>query len=361
MAKASAKLLVDAAPSADAGLAAMSKKPPFPPLDRASSDAHADLKARDPSRTILVLLFPGFQILDAAGPIAAFEIAARAVAGAYKLRVVSREPGWVASSSGAAMQAEAFNARARADTLIVVGGEGTREAIRDAALIAAIRGAPKRMRRVTSVCSGAFLLAQAGLLDGKRATTHWRRAPQLARLFPNVRVEPDCIHIKDGPIWTSAGVTAGIDLALALIGEDLGQDVANAVAREMVVYAKRPGGQAQHSALLDLDAKTDRFARLNAWMRSHLADNLSVDRLAREAAMSPRNFARAYATETGATPAKAVERLRADAARAALQRGGAIQEIAAKTGFGDPERMRRAFVRLYGAPPAAVRRTLRHA
>jgi transcriptional regulator GlxA family with amidase domain len=199
------------------------------------------------------------------------------------------------------------------------------------------------------------------LLEGRRATTHWRRAAQLAKLFPNVRVEADCIHIQDGPIWTSAGVTAGIDLALALISEDLGADVATAVAREMVVYAKRPGGQAQHSTLLELDAKSDRFASLNAWMRSHLAEDLSVERLAREAVMSPRNFARAYAGETGATPAKAVERLRAEAARAALQRGGAIQEIAAKTGFGDAERMRRAFLRLYGAPPAAVRRTLRHA
>jgi transcriptional regulator GlxA family with amidase domain len=141
----------------------------------------------------------------------------------------------------------------------------------------------------------------------------------------------------------------------------LGEDVATSVAREMVVYAKRPGGQAQHSALLDLDAESARFAKLNAWVREHLAEDLSVERLARQAAMSPRNFARAYAAETGVTPAKAVERLRTDAARAALERGGQIQEIACRTGFGDPERMRRAFIRLYGAPPAAMRRTLRHA
>jgi transcriptional regulator GlxA family with amidase domain len=183
----------------------------------------------------------------------------------------------------------------------------------------------------------------------------------LARLFPNITVEPDRIHVRDGKIWTSAGVTAGIDLALAMISEDLGEDIATAVAREMVVYAKRPGGQAQHSALLDIAAESDRFARLNAWMREHLAEDLSVERLAREAAMSERNFARAYTEETGITPAKAVERLRVDAARAALERGGQIQEIARAAGFGDPERMRRAFVRLYGAPPAALRRTLRHA
>lgn len=176
-----------------------------------------------------------------------------------------------------------------------------------------------------------------------------------------MRVEPDCIHVKEGDVWTSAGVTAGIDLALAMIGEDLGEDVATNVAREMVVYAKRPGGQAQHSALLDLDAQTDRFAKLNTWMRDHLGEDLSVERLAREAAMSPRNFARAYAAETGVTPAKAVERLRLEAARAALERGAAIQEIARRTGFDDPERMRRAFVRYYGAPPAALRRTLRRA
>jgi transcriptional regulator GlxA family with amidase domain len=180
-------------------------------------------------------------------------------------------------------------------------------------------------------------------------------------MFPKVRVEPDCIHIKDGAVWTSAGVTAGIDLALALIAEDLGGDIAANVAREMVVYAKRPGGQAQHSALLDLGTGAGRFAQLNVWMREHLHEDLSVERLASQAAMSPRNFARAYATETGVTPAKAVERLRADAAKAALAEGGGIQEIARRTGFGDPERMRRAFTRLYGAPPAAMRRTMRRA
>jgi transcriptional regulator GlxA family with amidase domain len=209
------------------------------------------------------------------------------------------------------------------------------------------------------VCSGAFVLAAAGLLDGKRATTHWRRAPQLAQRFPNVRVEADRIHVKDGNVWTSAGITAGIDLALAMIEENLGAGVAADVAREMVVYAKRSGGQAQHSALLELDAP--RFSALNAWMRDHLREDLSVERLAAQAAMSPRNFARAYAAETGVTPAKAVERLRVEAARTALARGGAIQTIAQRTGFGDPERMRRAFVRLHGAPPAALRRTLRPA
>ena len=321
----------------------MSKKPRFPPKPR----------------LVQFVLFPDFQLLDAAGPLTAFEIAAHIVPGAYRLQLTAPTAGLVASSVGAAMPAEALSARTRADTLVVVGGGGTAAAMKDARLLALLRRAATRVRRIASVCSGALVLAAAGLLDGKRATTHWRRAPQLARLFPNVRVEPDCIHVQDGETWTSAGITAGIDLALAMIEADLGPDVAADVAREMVVYAKRPGGQAQHSALLDLEAP--RFAELNAWMRNHLGEDLSVERLAAQAAMSPRNFARAYAAETGVTPAKAVERLRVEAARAALARGGAIQAIARKTGFGDPERMRRAFVRLYGAPPAALRRTLRPA
>jgi transcriptional regulator GlxA family with amidase domain len=322
----------------------MSKTPPFPPNPR----------------TIVFVIFPGFQILDAAGPLAAFEVASRLVKGAYRLRVAALEAGLIASSAqGAAMPAEALSRQRAIDTLIVVGGYGTREAFGDAKLLAAVKRAAARARRTASVCSGAFILAAAGLLAGKRATTHWRRAGDLARLFPDVRVEADCIHIQDGDVWTSAGVTAGIDLALAMIAADLGEKIAEDTAREMVVYAKRPGGQAQHSALLDLDAP--RFNELNAWMRAHLKDDLSVERLAAKAGMSPRNFARAYAAETGVTPAKAVGRLRADSARAMLQRGGALQEIAAKTGFHDPERMRRAFVRLYGAPPAAMRRTLRRA
>ncbi len=265
----------------------------------------------------------------------------------------------IASSSGVGMPADALRGQRGVDTLVVAGGAGTLAAMRDAPFITTIKRMAPRVRRVASVCSGAYVLAQAGLLDGKRATTHWRRAAELPRLFPNVRLEPDCIFIKDGKIWTSAGITAGIDLALAMIAEDLGEDVAASVAREMVVYAKRPGGQAQHSALLELESA--RFAKLNAWMREHLHEELSVDRLAQQAAMSPRNFARSYAAETGVTPAKAVERMRTEAARTALEHGGAIQEIARRTGFGDPERMRRAFVRLYGAPPAQMRRTLRRA
>ena len=308
---------------------------------------------------MLVALFPGFQILDAAGPIAAFEIASRFVPGAYTIRAVAVKAGLCPSSSGIGMPVETMSGQRGVDTLIISGGNGTGDAMRDGKLAAAIKRIEPRVRRVASVCSGAFILAQTGLLDGKRATTHWRRAPQLKKLFPAIEVEADAIYIKQGKVWTSAGVSAGIDLALALIAEDLGAEVSSEVAREMVVYAKRPGGQTQHSALLDLESA--RFDKLNAWMRNHLNEDLSIERLAKQAAMSPRNFARAYAADTGTTPAKAVERMRAEAARAALEQGHAIQEIATRVGFGDSERMRRAFVRLYGAPPAALRRTLRQA
>jgi transcriptional regulator GlxA family with amidase domain len=285
----------------------MSKTPRFPPKPR----------------TVLFVLFPGFQVLDLAGPLAAFEIANRFAPNSYRLKLAAAAAGMTPSSSGVAMPTEPLKGQANVDTIVVSGGGGTRDAMSDGTLIAALKRMAPRVRRVTSVCSGAFILAQAGLLDGKNATTHWRRAPQLASLFPNVSVDPDCIYVRDGDVWTSAGVSAGIDLALALIADDLGAEISSSVAREMVVYAKRPGGQAQHSALLDLDAP--RFAELNAWMRDHLDDDLSVERLARKAAMSERTFARVYAAETGVTPAKAVERMRAEAARTALERGGGIQ------------------------------------
>jgi transcriptional regulator GlxA family with amidase domain len=325
----------------------MTKTPPFPPKR---------------PRRIAIALFPGFQLLDAAGPIAAFEIATRFAEDSYEIVTVASKSGLVRSSSGVAMPAETLMGMnlARIDTLIIVGGMGMIETVRDAVLVSAFQRGAQRCRRVASVCSGSFLLAVAGLLDGKTATTHWRQAPRMQRLFPNIRVEADRIFVREGKIWTSAGVTAGIDLALAMIAEDLGAEIASNVAREMVVYAQRPGGQAQHSALLDLGGG-DKFANLHAWMQQNLAKDLSVDALAERAAMSPRNFARVYAAETGVTPAKAIERLRAEAARTALAEGATIQDAARRTGFGDPERMRRAFIRLYGSPPAAMRRTLRRA
>ena len=306
------------------------------------------------------IIFPGFQLLDAAGPIAAFEIAAAYVPGAYSLRVAAPEPGSVRSSSGVRIEAGRLPRVDQVDTVVVAGGVGSDQALQDARLTGFLRRAAPRVSRTTSVCSGALVLAQAGLLDGKRATTHWCRVAQLKRQYPAVQVEADRIWVRDGNVWTSAGISAGIDLALALIGEDLGASVARDVACQLVVYAQRPGGQTQHSRLLDLGPANGRFAELNRRMRERLDDKLDVDTLAAWAKMSPRTFARAYAAETGVTPAKAVERLRVEAARALIEAGeGSIQDIAERTGFGDMERMRRSFMRLFGTPPSALRRSRR--
>ena len=307
-------------------------------------------------RTLGVLIFPDFQLLDAAGPIAAFEIAGRYGPGAYDLRVLSRDGGPVASSSGATLDSVAFAGAGRLDTLLVSGGEGTRGPSICETTIAFVQAAAKSARRTASVCSGAYVLAEAGLLDGKRATTHWNRTADFARRYPKVKLEPDRIYVRDGAVWTSAGITAGIDLALALIAEDLGEDVARKTAQQLVVYHRRPGGQSQFSALLEMEAR-GRFDGLLAWARENLRHPLTVDELARHAGMSERNFARAFAGETGFTPAKAIERLRVEAARALLDSQPLqVEDVALETGFGDQERMRRAFIRAFGQPPQALRR-----
>jgi transcriptional regulator GlxA family with amidase domain len=311
------------------------------------------------TRTIGLLIFPSFQLLDAAGPIGAFEIAGRFMPEAYRLAVLAAEPGLTASSSGAAMQAEALTAAPALDTLIVAGGEGTR-APYDPRLLDFVRAAAGRSRRVASVCSGAYILAEAGLLDGRRATTHWIRSADFARRYPKVALEADRIFIKDGAVWTSAGITAGVDLSLAMIAEDLGEAVARRTAEMLVVYHRRPGGQSQFSTLLELDRPAARFGPLLGWMRERLGESLNVERLAGQTAMSPRHFARAFAAETGMTPARAVERLRVEVARERVEASAhPIDRIAAATGFGDPERMRRAFVRAFGQPPQALRRAAR--
>lgn len=311
------------------------------------------------TRRVVFLVFDRFQILDLTGPLAAFEVASRFVPGAYALSVVSLEGGAVASSAGLSVAAEPYRAM-DCDTLVVSGGDGALRAGQDGRILATVREAASRARRIASVCSGAVILALAGLLDGKRATTHWRRAPALQKYFPNIRVEPDRIFIRDGDTWTSAGITAGIDLALALIEDDVGAEVAAAVAKELVVYHRRPGGQSQFSALLDLAPPEGPCAKALAFARERLHERLDVDRLAEAAGLSPRQFARRFAAETGQTPAKAVERLRVEAARAEVEASrGSIEQIARQTGFGDPERMRRAFVRTLGQPPQAMRRTAR--
>jgi transcriptional regulator GlxA family with amidase domain len=271
--------------------------------------------------------------------------------------VLAAEPGLVASSSRAAMAAEALD-EGPYDTLVVAGGD-----VRQAPLAPIkdwLRAQASRARRVTSVCSGAYLLAEAGLLDGRRATTHWIRSEDFVRRYPQIRLEPDRIFVRDGPVWTSAGITAGIDLALALIEEDLGEAVARRTAQRLVVHHRRPGGQSQFSALLEMGGAHGRFGALMDWVRERLHEALSVERLADQAAMSPRHFARAFAAETGVTPAKAVERLRLEAARIRVETTREpIDRVAERTGFRDPERMRRAFLRAFGQPPQALRRASR--
>jgi transcriptional regulator GlxA family with amidase domain len=305
------------------------------------------------ARRIFVVIFPDFQLLDAAGPIAAFE-----AAGGYQVRIVARAGGPVRSSAGVAWLAEGLPKVPAGSTVMVAGGDGVDAAMHDEELLQFIRRCAARQVRVASVCSGSLLLAAAGLLDGRVATTHWSRTHQFRRSFPQVQLEADRIFVHDGQIWTSAGITAGIDLALAMITHDLGQDAARAVAQELVVYFRRPGGQSQFSALLAMQGTRNRFDSLLDHIRCHLSERHTVEDLAARACMSPRHFARAFHEDTGVTPAKAVERLRVEAARSALDAGApSVQRVAAECGFGDAERMRRSFVRLLGIPPSAVRRT----
>jgi len=310
-------------------------------------------------RELVFLIFPDFQLLDVTGPIAAFEIAGRYVPGSYTMRVAAAQPGMVPSSSGLAMLAGAFGRARSIDTLIVAGGDGSRVAMSQSGTQRFLKACARDARRIASVCSGSYLLAAAGLLDGLRATTHWSLAADFARRFPRVRLEPDRIFVRDGTIWSSAGITAGIDLALALIAENLDEATALRTARQLVVYYRRPGGQSQFSELLDTAPAGGRFAGLLDYLRTHLQQRLSVDELAARAAMSPRHFARRFVAETGVTPARFVERLRAEAARAALESGArSVQLVARQCGFGDPERLRRSLIRVYGAPPSAwMRRT----
>jgi transcriptional regulator GlxA family with amidase domain len=306
------------------------------------------------SRTVALAIHPGFQLLDAAGPTAAFEIAERFRSGSYQLRLMAPGGGEVESSSGLKLSAAPLT-DGPFDTVMVSGGEIIRsiDSFRD--ILAWLKRTAAR--RITSVCSGAFILAEAGLLDGRRATTHWSSSDDFARRYPKVRLDAERIFIRDGNVWTSAGISAGIDLALALIEDDLGPQLARRTAQQLVVHQRRPGGQSQFSALVELGGRTGRFAPLIDWMRERPAEQLTVERLADRAAMSPRNFARVFVAETGTTPAKAVERLRLETARTAVETGHApLDQIARTNGFGDPGRMRRAFLRNFGQPPQALRR-----
>jgi transcriptional regulator GlxA family with amidase domain len=309
-----------------------------------------------------ILIYPDFQILDAAGPISVFEIAGRFASHNVTpaIRLLAETPGPVRSSSGVEMLARGLRPSPAITTLIVAGGEGVGTAATCKKTLGFVRAMAKRGIRVASVCSGAYVLAEAGLLDGRRATTHWQRTRHFLKSYPKVKLEADQIFVRDGDIWTSAGITAGIDLALAMATEDFGEEVAQKTARQLVLYNRRSGGQSQFSQLLELKAPSGRFAPLLSWAREHLDAKLTVEDLAERAGMSSRHFARAFIAETGTTPSKAIERLRIEVARARVQSSSeAIERVAQVTGFRDPERMRRAFIRAFGQPPQSLRRAAR--
>ncbi|MGI4811375.1 MAG: GlxA family transcriptional regulator [Janthinobacterium lividum] len=315
--------------------------------------------APKPLRRIELLAFPHVQMLDVTGPLQVFATANDILGGdgpAYALHVVSQNGGTVSSSSGLGLVTEALSSCAAAvDTLIVAGGTGVEAVASDAALVDWTHERAVAARRYASVCTGAILLAASGLLNGRRAATHWSLCAELARRFPAVRVEPDPIYVRDGPAWTSAGVTAGIDLALALVEEDLGRIVALAVARYLVMFLKRPGGQAQFSTALELQG-AERFEALHGWIATHLFDDLSLPALARQAGMSERSFSRHYAMTTGRSPGRAVEQLRVEAARTLLaDTPAAVKRIAQRCGFGSEETMRRSFLRLLAVTPQEYR------
>jgi transcriptional regulator GlxA family with amidase domain len=313
-------------------------------------------------RTIDLVAFPNVQLLDVAGPLQVFATANDLLtrAGkppAYAPRVVSRAGGMVTASAQLGLATEALPPPdADRDTLLIAGGPGVHVAAKDPALLDWVRTSAPSASRVASVCTGAFLLAEAGLLDNRRATTHWFQCADLARRYPAIRVEPDPIYVRDGAIWTSAGVTAGIDLVLALLEEDLGRGFALSVARHLVVFLKRPGGQAQFSTALSLQTTEDRFGGLHHWIGNHLADDLSLPVLANQAGMSQRSFSRHYLTATGVTPGRAVEQLRVEAAKQLLSETRLpVKRIAQRCGFGSEETMRRGFLRQLAATPQDYR------
>jgi transcriptional regulator GlxA family with amidase domain len=318
-------------------------------------------------RRISFLIFDGAQSLDLSGPFEAFAQAIetarrRGMPPPYTLEILADAAGPVRMTSG--MQIVADHAYATVqddiDTLIIAGGDVAPTAVDQRLRHWLLQRAP-RVRRLASVCSGAFILAEAGLLDGRRATTHWLAVRLFQRLYPKIQLEPDAIFVRDGSLFTSAGVTAGIDMALALIEEDLGRAAALDVARRLVVFLKRPGGQSQFSTHLAAQSMESAALRdLPVWIIDHLGEDLSIERLAGQAGMSPRNFTRVFRREVGCTPGKYVERARVDAARRLLEDGtDNLEAVALRCGFGSAEQMRRTFQRHVGVVPIDYRRRFR--
>lgn len=315
-------------------------------------------------RRIVIVAFPDVQTLDVVGPAEVFSMAdGIANGGEYAVELVAPSAAAVTTGSGLRLlpHRALTSVRGPIDTLLVAGGTGVIAARRDERLVRWIRSAASRSRRVASVCTGAFLLAEAGLLDGRRATSHWAACEELQRRYPQVEVDRAPIFVRDGDVYTSAGVTAGIDLALALVEEDLGAAVARDAARWLVLFLRRPGNQAQFSAQPSWQpAEHPPLRDLQGWIGDNLTADLSVPALAERAFMSPRNFARAFAREVGMTPAAYVETVRLECARAELEAGDAsVDAVAAMCGFGTVETMRRAFQRRFDVNPAAYRSRFR--
>jgi transcriptional regulator GlxA family with amidase domain len=315
---------------------------------------------------IVMLAFPEVQVLDVMGPLEVFSRTARWLRDhghrrdlAYSVEIVSVKRGAFRTSSGLRLHADRAIADVGrgVDTLLVAGGVGVERLRRNPALLRWLRRQSRSVRRLASICTGAFFLGEAGLLEGRRATTHWGSCDALAKAFPHVTVEPDTIFVQDGALYTSAGVTAGMDLALALVEEDFGRGVALAVARELVMFLKRPGGQAQFSAQLSVQlAEHEPLRDLQTWIVDHPGEDLSIDRLAGRASMSPRHFARVFAREVGTTPARFVASVRVEAARRLLEETHEpLEAVCEKVGLGTPETMRRAFLRAIGIAPGQYR------
>jgi transcriptional regulator GlxA family with amidase domain len=320
-------------------------------------------------RAVVLVVFDGFQSLDLTGPLEVFAGAEAhrrhhgLDAPAYTTTVVGSSAAPIRSSSGLTVVPDAAIATLRrpVDTLVVAGGDGARGALGDPVLLRGVARLAGRARRVASVCTGAFVLAEAGLLDGRRVTTHWSRCDELAARYPRVQVDPDPIFTRDGHVFTSAGVTAGMDLALALVADDLGRDVALNVARHLVLFLQRPGGQSQFSTQLATQlADRDEVRTLQQWIADHPEADCSVEALAARAAMSPRHLARVFTDGVGVTPARYVEQVRLEAARRRLEESNqSVEQVAASCGFGTSETMRRSFLRHLGVAPAAYRSRFR--
>jgi transcriptional regulator GlxA family with amidase domain len=302
------------------------------------------------------IIYPGFSTMNFAVT-TVFETANQSFGStAYEVALVSEDGGPVATSLGYEIQTSSFQP-CRFDTIVIAGGMNPPAAT--TGLLDYLRSSVTRTPRIASICTGALVLAEAGLLDGRRATTHWLYAGSMKRLYPKIQVEADRIFTTDGSIWTSAGMSAGVDLALALVEDDLGAALARVVAKTLVVYHRRAGGQSQFSTLLDLDAKSDRVHIALAYAKEHLSGQLSVSDLANAAFLSPRQFSRLFTKETGQSPAKAIERLRVESARLMMEAGRfSTEEVAVKNGFGNRERMRHSFLRAFGQSPQAIQRTV---